>query len=130
VKIFDKNQKLVAEIVKLEDIQSERHFYTYDDQDFQLASFSFKENTEVARHIHNKQERKINSTSEVIVLIQGGLDVDIYDDNKNLIKNLILEEGDTIIFYSGGHGIKANKDSKFIEVKQGPYNPLTDKELF
>lgn len=130
MKIFDNTKKLVAEVIKFEDIQSERHFYTDEDQDFQFASFNFKENTEVAKHVHNKQKRKINTTSEVIVLIQGGLDVDVYDDNKNLIKNLVLKEGDTIIFYSGGHGFKANKDSKFIEVKQGPYNPSTDKELF
>jgi len=130
MKIFDNSHKLVAEIIKFNDIQSERLFYTNENQDFQFASFSFKQNTEVARHIHNKQERKINTTSEVIVLLQGGLDVDIYDNNKNLIKNMLLEQGDSIIFYSGGHAIKANKDSKFIEVKQGPYNPLTDKELF
>jgi hypothetical protein len=31
---------------------------------------------------------------------------------------------------SGGHGLKLLEESKFIEVKQGPYDEKTDKVRF
>ena len=37
---------------------------------------------------------------------------------------------DTIALFGGGHGIDVKQDTKFIEVKQGPYDPETDKKRF
>ena len=91
---------------------------------------NLKENTVIKRHIHNKQERVIKSTSEVIVVIEGTIEVEIYDLDENLEHKCILKKGDTVALFSGGHGLKAIGNSKFIEVKQGPYNPQTDKKLF
>ena len=35
-----------------------------------------------------------------------------------------------IMIFDGGHAINIIEDSKFIEIKQGPYDPENDKERF
>ena len=87
-------------------------------------------NTTIKRHIHNLQKRVIRTTSEVIVVIDGSIEVEIYNINEVLQEKIILLTGDSIALYSGGHGLKSVDNAKFIEVKQGPYNPKTDKKLF
>tara|TARA_B100001250_G_scaffold412175_1_gene442700 strand:+ start:1351 stop:1743 length:393 start_codon:yes stop_codon:yes gene_type:complete len=130
MKITDKNNNLLAEIIRSEEIVDEKNFYTDEKEEFQFASFNLKKDTVIKRHIHNKQERIITSTSEVIVVLDGSIEVEVYDLEKNLEHKSFLKRGDSIALFSGGHGLKANKDSKFIEVKQGPYDPKTDKKLF
>ena len=56
--------------------------------------------------------------------------VDIYDTELNFVTNVELFSGDTISLLNGGHGITFLENSKFIEVKQGPFNPETDKKRF
>ena len=42
----------------------------------------------------------------------------------------ILKKGDIILLINGAHGFKIMQNTRLIEVKQGPYNPKTDKEKF
>tara|TARA_Y100000389_G_scaffold203579_1_gene252459 strand:- start:31191 stop:31583 length:393 start_codon:yes stop_codon:yes gene_type:complete len=130
MKIYDENQILLAEIIKSDEIVNEKSFYTDESQEFQFASFNLKKNTTIKRHIHNLQDRVIRTTSEVIVVIDGSIEVEIYNINEILQEKIILLTGDSIALYSGGHGLKSINNAKFIEVKQGPYNPKTDKKLF
>ena len=62
--------------------------------------------------------------------MDGELEVDIYDNEKNHIQTVNLKSLDTIALIDGGHGISFNSQTKFIEVKQGPYNEKTDKKRF
>jgi hypothetical protein len=63
-------------------------------------------------------------------MLDGEMTVDIYDNNQNFIQSEKIYKGDTLALLSGGHGLKLTDNSKFIEVKQGPYNPETDKIRF
>ena len=48
----------------------------------------------------------------------------------DIVNEVKLLKGDTVALISGGHEMKIKKDSKFVEVKQGPYDPNTDKVRF
>ena len=65
-----------------------------------------------------------------MVLLYGSIEVTIYDGNLELVTTQIIKAGDTVALISGGHGLKLLKESKFIEVKQGPYDEKTDKVRF
>ena len=56
--------------------------------------------------------------------------MDFYDDYKDYLESRILEEGDTILLTSGGHGFKVLEEVEMIEVKQGPYSGEKDKIRF
>ena len=128
--IEDKNGKLLATIIRKETMQGDKYFATNDEQDLQIAKFNLKKDTEIIRHIHLDQERKILSTSEVIIITKGVMVVDIYSEDLDLLYSDTINEGDILALFSGGHGLKMSSDCKFIEVKQGPYIEKIDKKRF
>ena len=81
-------------------------------------------------HIHKKITRQVNNTNEVLFLKSGKVRIDFYDESKKYIESRILEKGDIILLATGGHGFKMLEKSEIIEVKQGPYNTKTDKQIF
>lgn len=128
--IKDKNEKILAVIVKPQEIKDEKYFATENDFELQLASFDLAQGKEIQRHYHPEQKREINLTSEIIIVTKGEIEVEIYDDDLDLSSIQIIKEGEVVALYRGGHKISILKDSKFIEVKQGPYDPDTDKKHF
>ena len=130
MKILDQEENLLAYIIRFEDIKEGKNFITSNDAEFQLASFNLSDDTVIERHYHPKQERNIKYTNEVLIVLDGELEVDIYDNEKNHIQTVNLKSLDTIALLDGGHGISFNSQTKFIEVKQGPYNEKTDKKRF
>ena len=130
-KIKDSHGQLLAIILRYEDnFKEEKYFVTENEQEMQVASFNLSKGTVIENHIHLNQERNITSTSEVIVLIEGRLQVDIYDEELSLINSEIISDGDVVALFKGGHGITVLEESKFIESKQGPYLMDLDKKRF
>ena len=130
MKIYDKRKKLLAIIIDSSGDESSKNFYTEDSLDIQVASFKFKKDDNIDRHYHLAQNRSISTTSEVIYVISGILEVSIYDDEMDLVKTAEIDNGKIIVLLSGGHEIKIIEDSNFIEVKQGPYDEENDKKRF
>ena len=56
--------------------------------------------------------------------------VDFYNDKKKYLKSKTLKKNYIILLISGAHGFEITKNCKFLEVKQGPYEPGKDKERF
>lgn len=130
MRIYDDNNILLAIYVKFDSLSSEKNFVTDNEFEFQVATFNLDKNTEILRHYHPEQKREIKGTSEVLIVQEGSLTIDIYSDKKELVKSLVLEKGDMVNMISGGHGVKINENCKFIEVKQGPYIDKIDKVRF
>jgi len=128
--IEDKNGNLLASIIKKDDMKGDKYFATADEQDLQIAKFDLKKDTEILRHIHLEQERKIMTTSEVIILTEGEMVVDIYSEELEPLHSEVLFKGDILALFKGGHGLRMSSDCKFIEVKQGPYLEEIDKKRF
>ena len=130
MKIYSKANSLLAAIIKLSDINIEKNFVTENDEEFQLASFNLVKDTKIERHHHPKQNRQIQNTSEVITVIEGSIEVTIYDENLEFVHKENLVSGETIALFRGGHEIEVIEDTKFIESKQGPYIEDIDKIRF
>jgi cupin fold WbuC family metalloprotein len=128
--IKDKNENILAFFIFGNDILEGKNFVTKDESQFQLASFLLNKDEVIEKHFHPNQHRNIKNTSEVLVLLDGSIEVTIYDDNLELVASQIINSGDTVALMSGGHGLKLLEESKFIEVKQGPYDEKTDKVRF
>jgi hypothetical protein len=85
---------------------------------------------EVARHVHLNLERKLVGTSEVLIVKKGRCLIDIYNDDRELIATRELHPGDLMLMVGGGHGLRMLEDTVFLEIKQGPYIGLEEKERF
>ncbi len=82
----------------------------------------------IAPHRHVPITRNIDRTCEVIVVRKGRCEVDIYNDDRELVPTRDLSTGDLVIIVSGGHGFRMVEDTILLEVKQGPYQGLDEKE--
>jgi cupin fold WbuC family metalloprotein len=84
----------------------------------------------VERHRHKHVRREIHRTQEVLVVLEGRVRIEIYNDERELLKTLVLKAGDAVLLAAGGHRVKILEEAKLIEVKQGPYAGFVDKEYF
>lgn len=105
-------------------------FVTDSSYSQQLAYMHHKTGHEIIPHFHNRVERTVHYTQEVLVIKEGKLRVDFYHDNQEFYMSKILESGDIILLCSGGHGFEVLEEVKMIEIKQGPYIGEKDKTRF
>lgn len=85
---------------------------------------------EVSRHVHRNLERNLVGTSEVLIVKKGKCLIDIYNDDRELVATRELHPGDLMLMVGGGHGFRMLEDTVFLEIKQGPYTGLEEKERF
>lgn len=130
MEIRDNSNELLAIILKFNEFKNGKYFATDNSEEFQLASFDLNKDEVIERHYHPEQKRNIRKTSEVIVVLDGKIQIEIYDNDLNFVYKDFLSFGDTVSLISGGHGLKIIDDSKFVEVKQGPFIPEEDKKRF
>lgn len=105
-------------------------FLTTHDLELQVATMIRRKGSDISRHFHPSQNRVLKQTSEVIVILDGLLEVDIYSNDLTLNSTHRLGKGDVIYLIAGGHGFRIIENAQLIEVKQGPYYEKFDKIYF
>ena len=105
-------------------------FFTPEDFSQQLAYMKRPASYEITPHVHQKVNRDVTMTQEVLFLRSGKVKVDFYTEGKSYLQSTVLDAGDVILLASGGHGFTMLEDSEIIEVKQGPYLQDKDKIRF
>jgi uncharacterized protein with PhoU and TrkA domain len=96
----------------------------------QVGYIVYSAGSEIARHVHRPLERHLVGTSEVLVVKKGHCLIDIYNDERELVATRELFPGDVMLMIGGGHGFRMLEDTVFLEIKQGPYTGIEEKELF
>lgn len=110
--------------------ESRAQFFTPDDAPLQVGAFNLPSGHEIQPHIHQEFERRLKTTTEVLLIQEGRLQVDFYDFQKQFVCSRTLDEGSIIVLFTGGHGFRALAPVRMIEVKQGPYAGDGDKRRF
>lgn len=105
-------------------------FFTPNNFSQQLAYMNRPAGYKIAPHVHNKVQREVFYTQEVLFIKKGKVKIDFYGNDKKYIDTCILETGDVIMLASGGHGFEILESTEIIEVKQGPYAGENDKTRF
>lgn len=105
-------------------------FITPSEYSQQLAYMKHVKGKKIDAHVHNKVDRKLINTQEVLFIKKGVLRVDFYGDDQVYRFSDLLYAGDVILLASGGHGFQVIEDVEMIEVKQGPYSGEQDKTRF
>lgn len=128
-KIVDKD-KIYAIVLRKGFHMAGANFFTPSEFSQQLGMLIHEKGKIVERHRHKLVKREIFRTQEVLVLLEGKIKVDLYDDDTRLLKTVILNSGDSILLAQGGHRVETLENAKIIEVKQGPYAGFDEKEYF
>lgn len=132
VKYIKKKNKIYAIILKSDfSINNETiEFFTPSQFSQQLGYMNRPKNYLIEPHLHNKINRKVDLTNEVLIIKSGKVRVDFYDQKKKYFESRVLKKGDIILLAFGGHGFKMLEPSEIIEIKQGPYAGEKDKLRF
>jgi hypothetical protein len=122
--------KLLAIILRSDYSKDGIEFFTPNDFSQQLAYMNRPAGYKITPHVHNKVQREVFYTQEVLFIRKGKVKIDFYDDARNFIDTRVLETGDVILLASGGHGFEMLEPTEMIEVKQGPFAGEKDKTRF
>jgi hypothetical protein len=122
--------RTLSYIIRRELTPAATTFLTPSDFTQQLGFVVYPAGGAVKPHLHRSMERKIKGTSEVLLIKKGRCEIDIYNNRKELVATRELREGDIVLLVDGGHGFRMLEDTVFVEVKQGPYTGVEEKERF
>jgi len=117
-------------IIRTEMAPDKTTFITPPEFKQQVGFVVYPAGGEVKRHLHLPLERHLIGTSETLFIRQGHCLMDIYNDDRELVATRELKTGDVVLLVGGGHGFRMLEDTIFLEIKQGPYLPITEKEHF
>jgi hypothetical protein len=117
-------------IIRADFLPEKTTFVTPSDYKQQVGYVVHRAGGKIQRHTHRELKRNIEGTSEVLVVRRGHCELEIYNDKRELVSTRELYEGDIALMVNGGHGFRIIEDTVFLEVKQGPYTGIDEKELF
>jgi hypothetical protein len=121
---------LLCMIYSADELPDATTFHTPHLLPLQVGHVVRRAGEEVARHSHRVIERVIRRTAEVLVVMNGHCEMDVYDDNQVLVATRELRPGNVLVMIAGGHGFRMLEDTVLLEVKQGPYHGPDEKEPF
>ena len=113
---------LLAKLITSDDWKEGLCFFSNESDFIQVGTWHYSKGKELLAHIHNKVDRMVSRTQEVIFVKNGSIKAMIYDFEGNHVKDLIAKKEDTLILLNGGHGyIILENDTQVLEIKNGPY---------
>ena len=130
VERFESKGRTLAYVVRASFAPDRTTFVTPNDLAMQLGFIVYPADTEIPRHAHRPLERHLVGTSEVLVVRSGRCWLDVYDDDRALVGSTQLCTGDVMLMVGGGHGFRMIEPTVLLEVKQGPYTGIDEKERF
>ena len=122
--------EILAVLVTRDAQFSETTFVSDPGAPLQLGFVVYGEGQTLPRHVHVPLNRSLGITCEYVAVRKGSCAIDIYDDQKHLVAQRELREGDAVLLLGGGHGFHMHEDTVLTEVKQGPYFGEGEKQLF
>lgn len=124
------NDKLLALIIRADFSKEGIEFFTPNDFSQQLAYMNRPAGYTITPHVHNKVQREVFYTQEVLFIKKGKVKISFYDEGRRYVDSRVLMTGDVIMLASGGHGFEMLEQTEIIEVKQGPFTGEHDKTRF
>lgn len=132
MKIYSKikKNKLILSVLKFKKITDKRHDISPEDEFLQTSGRILKKNFHIKAHKHNELKRTTNITQEAWIILRGKILGKFYDLDDSLLHEEVLESGDCVTIFRGGHELLVlEDDTYFYEIKNGPYYGVKhDKE--
>ena len=129
-RVLSRDGDLLAYIIRASFSSDITSFVTPPEHNFQVGFVVHPQGAEIQSHLHRTIDRHISNTSEVLVVRKGNCEIDVFDNQKRLVETLQMTPGDVMVMISGGHGFRMLEDTVLLEIKQGPYIGIEEKERF
>lgn len=120
----------IATIIRTKYLPDKTTFVTPDNYYQQAGFVVYPQGGAVQRHVHLPLQRHLVGTPETLLVRKGKVEADLYALDKSFLGTWVLTEGDLLLLVGGGHGFRFLEDTVLLEIKQGPYTGLKEKEQF
>lgn len=121
IEVVEHNGVTYAEIIWAETEVSRSRFFSAPESSFQFGLLAHEAGYVEEPHYHRPFERVIRDLQQMFVMQRGVVDVQLYDDDGVLLREIRLGAGDAIVLVHGVHAIKVVEDFQALSVKQGPF---------
>jgi mannose-6-phosphate isomerase-like protein (cupin superfamily) len=122
--------RVLAIIVRGEYRPTSTTFLTSPELEQQLGFVVHPAGERIPSHMHRPEERHLTGTSEVLVVVKGACEIELFDDHHVRVATRQLNQGDVVLLASGGHGFRMLQETVLLEIKQGPYMGQDEKDIF
>ena len=110
-----------AEIIWADTKVNETTFFSPAESSFQFGLLAHEAGFVESPHYHKPFERLVNDLQQMFVVQRGVVAVQLYSDDGDLLREIVMKSGDAIVLIHGVHAIRVIEDMQCISVKQGPF---------
>ena len=96
-------------------------FFSSPESSFQFGLLAHKSGFVEPPHRHRGVVRTIDDVQQMFVVQRGVVAIQLYSDDGELIREVILGPGDAVVLIHGIHAVRVIEDMQCISVKQGPF---------
>jgi hypothetical protein len=130
VETIEFNGTKYAQVIWADTRITQTTFFSPAESSFQFGLLAHGAGFEEPPHLHQPVKREINDLQQMFVVQRGVVAVQLYADDKKLLREVVLKAGDAIVLIHGIHAIRVIEDMQCISVKQGPFLGTEKDKLF
>ncbi|MDG2410078.1 MAG: hypothetical protein P8M53_13795 [Pirellulales bacterium] len=119
-----------AEIIWADTKVEQTTFYSPAESSFQFGLLAHKAGFVEAPHYHKPFTRTIDDLQQMFVVQRGVVAVELFADNGDPLREIVLRQGDAIVLIHGIHAIRVIEDMQCVSVKQGPFLGMENDKVF
>ena len=96
-------------------------FFSPPESSLQFGLLAHKAGFVEQAHYHKPVTRTINDLQQMFIIQRGVVAVQLYSDDGDPLREIVMHPGDAIALIHGVHAIRVIEDMQCLSVKQGPF---------
>lgn len=121
IETIEHEGKRFAEIIWARECVEKTTFFSPPESSFQFGLLAHEAGFFEPPHYHRPFTREINDLQQMFVVQRGVVAVQLYTDDGEMFREVVLNPGDAIVLIHGVHSLRVIEDMQCISVKQGPF---------
>ena len=121
VEAVEYNGVKYAEIIWADTKVDKTTFFSPAGSSFQFGLLAHEAGFVEPPHYHKPISRNIDDLQQMFVVQCGVVAVQLFTDDGDLLREIVMNPGDAIVLIHGVHAIRVIEDMQCISVKQGPF---------
>jgi hypothetical protein len=130
IETIEHNGVKFAEVIWASTRVEKTIFFSPPESSFQFGLLAHEAGFTEPPHYHHPTTREIRDLQQMFVVQRGVVVVELYSDEKELLREITLRTGDAIVLIHGVHAIRVLEDMQCISVKQGPFLGTEKDKVF
>ena len=118
--LLDENGDLLAQVYDMSKM-TRTTFPTPEECTMQFGFGLIPEDKTLECHIHKRASRTIDKTAEFLYVMEGEMIVQVLSESEQVLETITLTDNMALMQFYGGHEISLKSETRYFELKQGPY---------